>query len=116
MKLITKIISYIVSYASLGFIIFLLARAIQHTLSKWFTENFYPKAFSLLFLIYYSNLVITNINNKTSLFYIYIFMNIHFQFIISLVAIIPLFIPFQVEYIDALDFDNDSLEQSIHRI
>jgi len=43
-------------------------------------------------------------------------MNIHFQFIISLVAIIPLFIPFQVEYIDALDFDNDSLEQSIHRI
>ncbi len=26
---------------------------------------------------------------------------------------IPLFIPFQVEYIDALDFDNDSVEQNI---
>ena len=40
-------------------------------------------------------------------------MNIHFQFIISLFAIVPLFIPLHVEYIDALDFDNDSLEQSI---
>ena len=26
---------------------------------------------------------------------------------------ISLFIPFQVEYIDALDFDNDSVEQNI---
>ena len=40
-------------------------------------------------------------------------MNIHFQFIASLFAMIPLFIPFQVEYIDALDFDNDSVEQNI---
>jgi hypothetical protein len=40
-------------------------------------------------------------------------LNIHFQFIASLFAMIPLFIPFQVEYIDALDFDNDSVEQNI---
>lgn len=40
-------------------------------------------------------------------------MNTQFQFIISLFAIVPLFIPLQVKYIDALDFDNDSLEQSI---
>lgn len=40
-------------------------------------------------------------------------INIHFQFIASLFAMIPLFIPFQVEYIDALDFDNDSVEQNI---
>ena len=39
--------------------------------------------------------------------------NIHFQFIASLFAMIPLFIPFQVEHIDALDFDNDSVEQNI---
>src|SRR5687768_13239210 len=39
-------------------------------------------------------------------------MSIYFQFIISLFAIIPLFIPLQIEYIDALDFDNDS-EESI---
>lgn len=40
-------------------------------------------------------------------------MNMYFQFIASLFAMIPLFIPFQVEYIDALDFDNDSVEQNI---
>ena len=40
-------------------------------------------------------------------------MSMNSQFIISIIAIIPLFIPLQVEYIDALDFDNDSLEQSI---
>jgi hypothetical protein len=40
-------------------------------------------------------------------------MSIYFQFIISLFAIIPLFIPLQIEYIDALDFDNDSLEEGI---
>src|ERR671921_1954335 len=40
-------------------------------------------------------------------------MSISFQFIISLFAIIPLFIPFQVKYIDALDFDAILLEQSI---
>jgi hypothetical protein len=39
-------------------------------------------------------------------------MNIHFKFVISFFAIIPLFVPFQIEYIDALDFDNDSLEES----
>jgi hypothetical protein len=40
-------------------------------------------------------------------------MNIHFKFAISLFALIPLFSPSQIEYIDALDFDNDSLEQNL---
>ena len=40
-------------------------------------------------------------------------MNIRFQFIASFFAMIPLFIPFQVEYIDALNFDNDFVEQNI---
>ncbi len=37
-------------------------------------------------------------------------MNIHFRFVIPLLVIIPLFVPFQIEYEHALDFDNDSLE------
>lgn len=40
-------------------------------------------------------------------------MNIHFQFLVFLFAIASLFIPFQVEHLDALNFDNDSIEQNI---
>jgi len=34
MKMITKIIPYFISYVSMGFVVFILAKAINHTLSK----------------------------------------------------------------------------------
>ena len=34
MKIPTTVIPYIFSYASMGFVIYLVARAVQHTLSK----------------------------------------------------------------------------------